>query len=78
MRLAMHLAALCDIYRGRNGTNGCHLTAFSLNVAFAHHFVVTHPPPPSHPIEVLVVLAIPVKHYLKWQVVKLHIHSIVG
>ena len=28
---------------GENGTSGCHLTVFTVNVAFAHHFVATHP-----------------------------------
>ena len=38
-------------------------------VAFAHHFVATHSPPPSQPIGVLVVLATPVKNYLKcWEI----------
>ena len=39
MRLAMDLAALCGMYRGQNGINGCHLAVFSLDVAFAHHFM---------------------------------------
>ena len=56
MSLAMDLAALCDIYDGENGTNGCHLAVFSVDVAFAHHFEATLLP--SHPIGVLVVLAI--------------------
>ena len=34
-------------------------------VAFAHHFVATHSPPASQPIEVLVVLATPVKKLSK-------------
>ena len=38
---------------------------FSEDVAFACHFVATCPP--SHPIGVLMVLATPVKSYLKWQ-----------
>ena len=40
-------------------TNGSHFPVFSEDVAFACHFVATCPP--SHPIGVLVVLAIPVK-----------------
>ena len=32
---------------GENDTNGCHLAGFGdgEDVAFAHHFVATHPPP---------------------------------
>ena len=44
---------------GENGTNQCHLT----NVAFASHFVATYPPPT---LPLLLVLATPVKNYLKW------------
>ena len=62
---------------GENGTNGCHLAGFSEDVAFAHHFVATRLPPPSHPVGVLVVLAMPVKNYLKWQAIQLPIYSIV-
>ena len=39
---------------GENGTVGCHVAGFSEDVAFARHFVATHP------IGVLVVLAMPV------------------
>ena len=52
MTLAMDLL-LCVICRGGNGTNGCHLAVFSLDVAFSCHFVTlvaTHLPPHSHPI----------------------------
>ena len=51
---------------------------FSEDVAFAHHFVATHPSTPlSHSVEgVLMVLATPVKNYLKWWVIQLTIHSI--
>ena len=51
----MDLAALW-ICGGKNCTNGCHLTGFSEDIDFACHFVA-----PSHPVGVLVVLAIPVK-----------------
>ena len=34
-------------------------------------------PPPSHPIGVLVVLAMPVKNYLKWREIQLAIHCTV-
>ena len=55
----MDLAALCDICGGENGTNGCHLAGFSQDVAFTCLFVATYPPPPFHPIGVLLVLAMP-------------------
>ena len=45
MSLAMDLTALCDICGGENDTNGCHLAGFSEDVAFARHFMATHPPP---------------------------------
>ena len=50
---------------------------FSEAVAFAHHSVATYPPPPSHPAGVLVILATPVKNYVKWWAIQLAIHSIV-
>ena len=58
-------------------TNGSHFPVYSEEVAFAHHFVGTHLLPPSHPIGLLMVLAMPVK-YLKWQAIQIAIHSIVG
>ena len=70
MSLAMDLAALC-ICEGENGTNGCHLAAYSVDIAFSHHFIAPHHPPPFTPIEVLVVLAAPVKNYLKWWAIQL-------
>ena len=39
----------CVICRGENDTNGCHLAVFSLDVAFARHFMATHPPPTLPP-----------------------------
>ena len=50
---------------GENGTNWCHFAGFSEDVAFARHFVATRPP--FHPVGVLLVLAMPVKNYLKWR-----------
>ena len=44
MSLAIDLTVLCDICGGENDTNGCHLTGFSEDVAFARHFVATLPP----------------------------------
>ena len=43
MGLAIDLAALCGIWR-KNGTNSGHLTVFSLDIAFACHFIATHLP----------------------------------
>ena len=60
---------------GENGTNGSHFPVFSEDVAFARHFVATRPP--SHPIGVLVVLATPVKSYLKWREIQLAIQCTV-
>ena len=42
---------------GEHGTNTSHFPVFSEDVAFAHHFVATYSPPPSHPVGVLVILA---------------------
>ena len=56
------------ICEGENGPNGCHLAGFSEDGAFAHHFVATHPLPtlpPSHPVGVLLILAMPVKKLSK-------------
>ena len=62
---------------GENGTNGSSLAAFSKDIAFARHLMAPYPPPPSHPIGVLVVLATPVKNYLKWQEIQLAIQCTV-
>ena len=58
------------------GFNMDNLAGFSEDVAFARHF--THPPPPSHPVGVLLVLTTPVKNYLKRWEIQLAIHPIVG
>ena len=61
----MDLAALCDSYVGsaENGTIGCHMAVFSINI-----YRIWSPhgssPPPSMPIEVLVALATPIIIYL--------------
>ena len=57
---------------GENDTNGCHLAGFGEDVAFARHFVATHP------VAVLLILATSVKNYLKWREIQLAIHPIVG
>ena len=62
----------------KNGTNGHHLAVFSVEVAFACHFIATSQPPSSHPIGVPVVLAMLVKISLKWHAIQLAIYSIVG
>ena len=36
---------LCVICGGENGTNECHLAAFSADSVVAHHFMATHVPP---------------------------------
>ena len=66
------------ICRGENGTNGCHLAIFNEDVAFASYFVANHLPLPSHPVGEVVVLAPPVKNYLKWWASRLAIHLVVG
>ena len=40
-------------------------------------FVAPYHQPPFTPIEVLVVLAMPVKNHLKWWIIQLVIHSMV-
>ena len=57
----MNLAMDCVICRSENGTNGCHLVLFSVDVAFTLHLVAPHHPLLSNPIGVLIVLAMPVK-----------------
>ena len=59
----MDLASLviCEV---ENGISGCQLAVFSVDVAFVM---------PHHPtftlMEVLVVLNMPVKNYLKWRAI---------
>ena len=62
---------------GKNGTSGSYFPVFSEDLTFARHFVATQPPPPSHPIGVLVILATQVKHYLKWGEIQLAIYCTV-
>ena len=76
INLAMDLATLCDMWR-RNGTKGHHLAVFIIDTVLACHFVAPTTPT-LHPIGVLVVLAMPLKNYLKWQAIQLAIHSTVG
>ena len=78
MSLAMDLAALCDVWRSENGTNGYHLAGFSEDVALPATSWLPVRPPPSHHIEVVLVLATPVKNLSKWWEIQLAIHPIVG
>ena len=64
MSLAIDLTTLCDMWRWK-WHQWMHLAGFSEDITFAHHFVVTHPPPPSYPVGVLLVFAIPVKKLSK-------------
>ena len=73
----MNLAALVTC-GGENGNKGCHLAYFNVDIGFAFYFVATYPLPPSHPIGVLVVLAMPVKCNLKLRAIQLARHSVVG
>ena len=41
------------------------LVLVKAGVVFSRHFVATHPPPPSHPVGVLLILATPVKKLSK-------------
>ena len=43
MSLVMDLATLYECV-GRNGTNGCHLSVFSVDIAFVCHFAAPYPP----------------------------------
>ena len=71
MGLAMDIAALCC--SSEHGTNGCHLYILSLHVAFAPHFMATHPPYRSASS-----FGYASKNYLQWRTIQLAIHSMVG
>ena len=63
MGLAMDLVALYDtVCGGEIGTNGCHLAVHPHTppLSILYHL------PSSTPIGVPVVLAMPIKNYLKW------------
>ena len=68
----------CVICVGDYGTNGCHLAVFSEDVAFAHHFMATHPPSTLPPYCSASDIDYAGKSYLKWWAIQLAIHSIVG
>ena len=74
----MDLATLCVICGIENGTSGHLLGIFSVDIAFACYFVALYHPAPSTPVEMLVILAMPVKNYLKWQGIQPVIHSTSG
>ena len=59
------------------GEYGSHLAVFSKDIAFGRHFMAPHPPPPSLPIGVLVVLATLGKYNLKWRKIQLAIQCTV-
>ena len=63
---------------GANDTSGCHLAVFSEDVAFACHFVATHPPPTLPPCKSASGIDYPSKKTLKWRAIQLAIHSTVG
>ena len=50
--------AVCVTCVGENNTSEHHLDVFSVDKAFIHHLMATHP---SHPIGMMVILATPVK-----------------
>ena len=51
---------VCVICVDENGTSECHLDVFTVDVAFACHFVVPAHSSPTHPVRVVVVVAMPV------------------
>ena len=60
---------------GENGTSACHLAVVSV-----HGYSLSlslRGSPPFHPMEVLLVLAMPVKKYLKWWAIQLAIQCTV-
>ena len=54
------------------------MTVFSKDVAFACHFVATHPLPILPPCRSASGIGYASKNYLKWQVIQLAIYLIVG
>ena len=67
MSLALDLAALCDMW-SENGTNGSHFPVLSEDVAFARHFMATHPPPTLPPCRSATGIGYASKkNYLKWR-----------
>ena len=57
--------AICMICRGVNDTSGCHLAVFSEDLAVAHHFVATRPPPTLPPCRNASGIDYPVKKLSK-------------
>ena len=79
MSLAMDSTALCDMWRWKWHKwmpFGWFWWRRSLCMP-ATSWLPTHPSP-SHPVGVLLVLATPVKNYLKWREIQLAIHPVVG
>ena len=70
----MDLTALCNML-GENDTNGCNLAGYGEYVAFACHFVATHPLPHCRSATAIGYAS---KNYLKWLEIQLAIHPIVG
>ena len=64
MSLAMDSATWCDMWR-RKWHQLHHMAVFTIDVECACHFVATCLPSSSHPIQVLVVSALPVKNLSK-------------
>ena len=54
------------------------LHGFGEDIAFAYHFVATHPPPTLPPCGSATGIGYASKNYLKWQEIQLAIHPIVG
>ena len=73
LSLTMDIAGFV-ICGGENGTNGCHLTVYSEDIAFAHHFVVNHQHPILQPCRSVCGICYSSKNHLKWQAIQLAIH----
>ena len=72
----MHLA-VCVICGTETGTKGPYLAVFSVDVAFACHFMAPHHPT-LYPYKSTCGTGYASKITLKWQAIQLAIHSIVG
>ena len=64
--------AVCVTFGGENGTNECHLTAFSEDVAFTHHFVASCPPSMVPPLKNASGIGYTSKKLSKWQAIHLY------
>ena len=72
--------ALVDVWQdpetNLSKSRGCHLAAFSEDLAFACHFMAIRLPPTLPPYRSASSIDYPVKNYLKWWAIQIAIHSI--